>query len=170
MKSCAALLTSLALRCSSGPSRSPVIQGQDGVSRKAEGAGHASHYFSLPRLLTTGSIALNGKTYQVEGTSWIDHEFFTGSMAANETGLGLVERATCRRGRAHAVPAATQGWQHRSVFFGQLRGCEREVSIFVRRGFRNDAGGRNLDQPGDQGDLSSALARLHSAPDTCSWM
>ena len=64
----------------------PVIQGQDGVSRKAEGAGHASHYFSLPRLLTSGSIALNGKTYRVEGTSWVDHEFFTGSMAANESG------------------------------------------------------------------------------------
>ena len=29
---------------------------------------------------------LDGKTYQVEGTSWIDHEFFSGSMAANETG------------------------------------------------------------------------------------
>jgi predicted secreted hydrolase len=68
------------------PVKQPLIQGQDGVSRKAEAAGHASHYFSLPRLLTTGSIALNGKTYQVEGTSWIDHEFFTGSMAANESG------------------------------------------------------------------------------------
>jgi predicted secreted hydrolase len=68
------------------PVKKPVIQGQNGVSQKAEGAGHASHYFSLTRLLTTGSIALDGKTYQVEGTSWIDHEFFSGSMAANETG------------------------------------------------------------------------------------
>jgi predicted secreted hydrolase len=74
----------LALQLS--PVKRPVVQGQDGVSRKAEGAGHASHYFSLPRLLTTGSIALNGKTYQVEGTSWVDHEFFTGSMAADEAG------------------------------------------------------------------------------------
>ncbi len=68
------------------PVKQPVIQGQNGVSQKAEGAGHASHYFSLTRLLTTGSIDLDGKTYQVEGTSWIDHEFFTGSMAGNETG------------------------------------------------------------------------------------
>jgi predicted secreted hydrolase len=68
------------------PVKQPVIQGQNGVSQKAQGAGHASHYFSLPRLLTAGSIVLNNKTYQVEGTSWIDHEFFTGSMAANETG------------------------------------------------------------------------------------
>jgi predicted secreted hydrolase len=68
------------------PVKQPVVQGQNGVSQKAEGAGHASHYFSLTRLLTAGSIALAGKTYQVEGTSWIDHEFFSGSMAANETG------------------------------------------------------------------------------------
>ena len=68
------------------PVKQPVIQGQDGVSQKAEGAGHASHYFSLTRLLTTGSIDLDGKTYQVEGASWMDHEFFSGSMAANEVG------------------------------------------------------------------------------------
>jgi predicted secreted hydrolase len=68
------------------PAKPPVIQGQDGVSQKAAGAGHASHYFSLTRLLTTGSIDLGGKTYQVDGTSWFDHEFFTGSMAASESG------------------------------------------------------------------------------------
>ena len=68
------------------PVKQPVVQGQNGVSRKAEGTGHASHYFSVPRLLTTGSIELEGKSYQVEGTSWIDHEFFTGSMATNESG------------------------------------------------------------------------------------
>jgi predicted secreted hydrolase len=66
--------------------KQPVIQGQNGASQKAEGTGHASHYFSLTRLLTTGSINLDGKTYQVEGTSWMDHEFFTGSMATNESG------------------------------------------------------------------------------------
>ncbi len=68
------------------PVKAPVIQGQNGASQKAEGAGHASQYFSVTRLLTTGSIDLAGKTYQVDGTSWIDHEFFTGSMAKDETG------------------------------------------------------------------------------------
>ena len=68
------------------PSKPPVIHGLDGVSQKAEGAGDASHYFSLTRLQTKGSIQVNGKSFQVEGTSWMDHEFFTGSMAADETG------------------------------------------------------------------------------------
>jgi predicted secreted hydrolase len=63
-----------------------VIQGQEGVSQKAAGAGHASHYYSLTRLLTGGSIEVGGKSYQVEGTSWMDHEFFTGSMSSSESG------------------------------------------------------------------------------------
>jgi predicted secreted hydrolase len=68
------------------PVKQPVIQGRAGISQKAEGAGHASHYFSLTRLTTAGSINLDGKSYQVQGTSWMDHEFFTSSMAANEAG------------------------------------------------------------------------------------
>ena len=68
------------------PTKPPTIHGASGISQKAEGAGHASQYFSLTRLTTTGSIDLDGKVYEVEGTSWMDHEFFTGSMAVNETG------------------------------------------------------------------------------------
>jgi predicted secreted hydrolase len=68
------------------PIKPPDIEGQDGVSRKASGVGHASHYYSLTRLLTTGSIHVGDNAYQVDGTSWMDHEFFTGGMAANESG------------------------------------------------------------------------------------
>lgn len=64
----------------------PVIHGQNGISQKAEGTGHASHYFSLTRLHSSGTIKLEGKSYSVEGSSWMDHEFFTGSMAAHEVG------------------------------------------------------------------------------------
>jgi predicted secreted hydrolase len=64
----------------------PVVQGQDGVSRKAEGAGHASHYFSQTRMLTNGTIEVGGKSYAVDGTAWMDHEFFTGGMAPGESG------------------------------------------------------------------------------------
>jgi predicted secreted hydrolase len=68
------------------PAKPPVIHGRDGVSQKAEGAGHASHYISFTRLLTSGSIDLNGATYQVQGTSWMDHEFFSESLDTNESG------------------------------------------------------------------------------------
>ena len=64
----------------------PVIHGVNGVSQKAEGAGHASHYISLTRLLTSGEVKIDGKTLTVDGTSWMDHEFFTHQLAANQTG------------------------------------------------------------------------------------
>lgn len=68
------------------PAKPPVIHGRDGVSRKAAGAGHASHYISFTRLNTAGTIDLNGTTYQVQGTSWMDHEFFSESLDTQESG------------------------------------------------------------------------------------
>src|SRR3954470_833698 len=45
------------------PAKPPVIQGREGISRKAAGAGHASHYISFTRLIAAGSIVLDGKTF-----------------------------------------------------------------------------------------------------------
>lgn len=72
------------------PVKPVIIQGRDGISQKAAGTGHASHYLSLTRLLTSGSIHIGGTTYQASGTSWMDHEFFTGSMAPDESGWDWV--------------------------------------------------------------------------------
>jgi predicted secreted hydrolase len=63
-----------------------VIHGADGVSQKAAGAGHASHYVSFTRLLTTGTIVIAEKSLEVRGTSWMDHEFFTHSVDAEQAG------------------------------------------------------------------------------------
>jgi predicted secreted hydrolase len=63
-----------------------VIHGYDGVSQKAEGAGRASHYFSQTRLVTTGTITLQGRQFAVSGLSWMDHEFFTHQLGADQTG------------------------------------------------------------------------------------
>ncbi|MGB8886066.1 MAG: lipocalin-like domain-containing protein [Candidatus Korobacteraceae bacterium] len=64
----------------------PVIHGKNGVSQKSAGIGHASHYISFTRLLTSGSIDLNGKTYRVDGTSWMDHEFFSHRIDEDQSG------------------------------------------------------------------------------------
>jgi len=64
----------------------PVINGVNGVSQKAAGPGHASHYISLTRLITTGAVVIDGQRFAVEGTSWMDHEFFTHQLEANQTG------------------------------------------------------------------------------------
>ncbi len=63
-----------------------VIQGENGVSQKAEGLGRASYYVSLPRLETAGEIALDGATYAVRGTAWMDHEWFSEELAPGESG------------------------------------------------------------------------------------
>jgi predicted secreted hydrolase len=64
----------------------PIINGENGVSQKAEGAGKASHYISLTRLATTGVIVLDGKRFSVDGSSWMDHEFFSHQMEATQSG------------------------------------------------------------------------------------
>lgn len=68
------------------PEKPPVIHGENGVSQKAEVPGRASHYISLTRLATSGSIELGGKKMEVTGTSWMDHEFFTHQLDSNQTG------------------------------------------------------------------------------------
>ena len=68
------------------PAKPPVIHGQDGVSEKSQGAGHASHYVSFTRMPTKGTIELNGTQYKVDGDAWMDHEFFTESMVGDEVG------------------------------------------------------------------------------------
>jgi len=68
------------------PQKPPVIHGVNGASQKAEGAGRASHYVSFTRLATTGTITVEGRAYQVEGFSWMDHEFFTHQLEPNQSG------------------------------------------------------------------------------------
>ena len=70
----------------------PVIQGVDGVSQKAAGAGQASHYVSLTRLAATGVIDIDGRRIDVDGSAWMDHEFFTNQLGRDQRGwdwLGL---------------------------------------------------------------------------------
>jgi len=64
------------------PRKPPVINGENGVSQKAEGAGQASYYVSFPRLAVEGT--LNGAA--VSGAAWMDHEWFTSLLAATQTG------------------------------------------------------------------------------------
>lgn len=64
----------------------PVFHGNDGVSQKAEGEGRASHYYSLTRLNTNGTLTLGDATFPVEGLSWFDHEWATNQLAAHQTG------------------------------------------------------------------------------------
>jgi predicted secreted hydrolase len=64
------------------PEKPLVIHGENGVSQKAEGAGHASHYVSFTRLGVTGTINKRA----VKGSAWMDHEWFTEQLAPDQVG------------------------------------------------------------------------------------
>ena len=68
------------------PAKDPVIHGQNGVSQKASCVGCASHYYSMTRLKTEGTLLLDGKATPVSGLSWMDHEFGSNQLAQNQQG------------------------------------------------------------------------------------
>jgi predicted secreted hydrolase len=68
------------------PERPAVLQGDDGLSQKADGAGHASYYYSITRLKTSGTIKIGGASYQVEGRSWFDREWATNQLTPEQSG------------------------------------------------------------------------------------
>jgi len=74
------------LRLAMRPEKPVVVHGENGISQKAEGAGHASHYISFTRLDTSGELELNGKKFEVTGLAWMDHEFFTQQLEAGQAG------------------------------------------------------------------------------------
>jgi predicted secreted hydrolase len=63
-----------------------VIQGENGVSQKAAGRGRASYYVSWPLLRAAGTITVGATPHDVHGTAWMDHEWFTEQLAADESG------------------------------------------------------------------------------------
>jgi predicted secreted hydrolase len=67
-------------------SKPPVIHGADGISRKAAGEAHASHYYSLTRMATSGELRVDGETFRVTGESWFDHEWATNQLAPQQVG------------------------------------------------------------------------------------
>ena len=81
-----AIATEFTLHLTMTSRKPPIVHGRNGISQKGAGAGNASHYLSFTRLLTNGTIELNGKNYAVEGTSWMDHEFFSSGLDQGEVG------------------------------------------------------------------------------------
>lgn len=64
----------------------PALQGDRGLSAKSAEPGNASHYYSLTRLTTEGTITLSGETFAVTGATWKDHEFSTSALGAGALG------------------------------------------------------------------------------------
>jgi predicted secreted hydrolase len=63
----------------------PVLQGNQGLSQKGGGEG-ASYYYSLTRMPSRGTVTVEGRTYAVTGTSWMDREWSTVGLDASQIG------------------------------------------------------------------------------------
>lgn len=63
-----------------------VLHGEQGLVRKGANAGEASYYYSWPFLQTRGSVQLGAEAMNVEGVSWMDHEFFSTPKASEVAG------------------------------------------------------------------------------------
>jgi predicted secreted hydrolase len=68
------------------PAGPPVLHGVNGFSQKGAETGNASHYYSLTRLRTTGRLEVAGESFDVEGLSWMDHEFGTSFLEPAQAG------------------------------------------------------------------------------------
>lgn len=64
----------------------PALQGDGGLSPKSAEPGNASYYYSLSRLETSGTVRIGAAAYEVQGASWMDHEFSTSALGANAQG------------------------------------------------------------------------------------
>jgi len=71
--------------------RKPMtLFGDEGYSRKGENPKAASYYMTFTRLQTTGTLRLKGKSFQVQGWSWMDHEISSSQLEQDQVGWDWV--------------------------------------------------------------------------------
>jgi len=80
------LTEDFALSLSLSPQKYPVLQGDNGLSRKSAEPGNASYYYSMTRVMTRGKLILEGETFDVSGLSWLDREWSTSVLADDQSG------------------------------------------------------------------------------------
>ncbi len=63
-----------------------VLHGEGGLSPKGSQPGNASYYYSLTRMPTTGTVAVDGARWDVRGESWMDREWSTSALEPDQVG------------------------------------------------------------------------------------
>lgn len=68
------------------PLKPLVLQGESGLSQKGHDPGNASYYYAFTRLATSGHIRLGELKLEVRGASWLDREWSTSALEAEQSG------------------------------------------------------------------------------------
>jgi len=62
------------------PLLQPVLNGDQGFSRKSSEPGAASYYYSIPRVAVHGQLVRDGRPLDVHGLAWVDREWGSGPL------------------------------------------------------------------------------------------
>jgi predicted secreted hydrolase len=68
------------------PGKPPVLQGENGLSRKGAGRNEFSRYVSITRLAAKGTLTRGSKSEPLSGTAWFDHEWGPGVLPKDAAG------------------------------------------------------------------------------------
>lgn len=66
--------------------KSPAIHGTGGITKKGACRSCASHYYSLTRMRAVGSLSVDGRSLNVHGQAWMDHEFGSSQLESTQVG------------------------------------------------------------------------------------
>jgi predicted secreted hydrolase len=77
-----------ALHLAFKPTQAPMIQGDNGYSRKGPLPSQASYYYSEPQLSVSGSVTRPGasSSVRVTGSAWLDHEWSSTLLSPDAAG------------------------------------------------------------------------------------
>jgi predicted secreted hydrolase len=64
----------------------PLLQGDEGLSRKGPKPESASYYYSFPQLRVEGTVGESGRRENVKGSAWLDHEWSSSYMDERASG------------------------------------------------------------------------------------
>ena len=110
-----------------------MIHGEGGVSQKAAGVGKSLATTSASRASMLAGRCASGRTrLEVDGTAWMDHEYSTDSMGADQAGWDWMSVQLDDGRDFDAVPHAPQRRLGRPLLGRDLRGSERRSSLHLR--------------------------------------
>jgi len=92
--------------------QAPLLEGEGGYSRKGRDPQSASYYYSLPHLAVKGLVRAAGRSSQVSGTAWMDHEWSSrilepGAVGWDWTGINLNDGGALMAFRLRDASGAT---------------------------------------------------------------
>jgi predicted secreted hydrolase len=125
-------------------SQPPLLQGDEGFSRKGPRPESASYYYSFPHLQVLGTMAEQSRRTSVSGSAWFDHEWSSSYMDERASGwdwigINLDDDAALMAFRMRDAQGATfwAGGTHRAASGTRRAFSEREVRFVPLRWWRS---------------------------------